>query len=109
MAISHYIIYVIVCAQRDDVEFFISAERWNNIFFFVFFLRLAITDSCRDTDDTDEYVLGEIDEYELDYTSASEDLFSNGSSSGTDVINKKKQLEILFQKNKAKKIQTKKL
>lgn len=56
-------------------------------------LRLVITDRCQDTDDTDvdEYVLGEIDEYELDYTSSSEDLFSNGTSSGTDVMNQKKE------------------
>lgn len=97
-----------ICTRftREDVEFLVSADanRASNddiIFFFLHFLHLAITDRVQDTDDTDDYVVGEIDEYELDYTSSSEDLFSNGSSSGTDVIKFEKKKNN-FQRSKNK-------
>lgn len=92
------------CCRQQHSSFLPNDE----ITFFLVFLRLAITDHCQDTDDTDEYVLSEIDEYELDYTSASEDLFSSGSSSGTDVIILKKK-RFYFRKINRKKIQKKKI
>lgn len=57
---------------------------------FFIFMRFVLIDLCQDTDDTEgEYVLGGIDEYELDYTSSSEDMFSNDSSSGEVMKNRK--------------------
>lgn len=95
MAISHYqfCVHRRVRVSRDHtrnsfgVSWFAFAH--PSLIDLYLFLRLVITDRCQDTDDTDEYVLGEIDEYELDYTSSSEDLFSNGTSSGTDVMKPK--------------------
>lgn len=67
---------------------------------FSFIFCRVITESCRDTDDTDEFIMEEIEEFELAYTSSSEDLYTSGSSSGTDVMQKKKKIPILivFQK-----------